>query len=858
VAKLPGLELRPREGARPVIDALEPTDLGLKQAAANLEGWAQAEAKKRQEADAKAVRPELEDLATNFGRDFETDAAKEDGTQGGFTQRQRDRFDAVARAYQDKAQALPNGQRQALLAGIDRQRIAFGQKALEVETHAAGQLAAERERARQNGVVNSGFAAYQTAFAPEAAKIDQGYDGTSPTYEQDVVAAHDAAAASALEATPEADRAALQVKLDNQRLDLMVDRRARAEKLQLAAQARQVGQTLDTLSAATVSDPNAISANLKALPGLVADLPGEIRQKVQDQSAAKLVGARIEGLINAGDPAQAVKELNAGRWDAYLDGAEKARLLGRTRGEAGQRARDLLDVMRYGGQVDGEAADAAAAASGDPGLQQEIRYRREVGWGEESALGDGFAGGGRKSFQEIASFVIDDLEGGDRVNPNDNGRGASKFGFTQAFHPDIDVTKLTKAEAVTRSRRYWNAVGGDRLAPDMALVAFDAAFNQGPDKAARWVQESGGDVGRYLALREADYRRLAKSDPAKYGDDLPGWLKRLDKVRAEAARTTAFVNVRDGMASDPIKFAVKSPALRAQIPGLPGDPGEAGWGAALKQRFAVGRQLNERYQAPLRMLTDAEAAYYKDQIERDPKAALGLAQAALAAVGPVATRSLLGEVGQQGAAGVHLHLADLYAMGSQEFAQRAETGLALKGKGVSLDKQATDDLKAAVDQDRGAFGGDSDLMLTVRGVAEAAMLADQQAGKAKPARSYLLAAVGGTVAGGRRFGGLASLNGRATILPHWLSPDYADEALEVMADSWQARGVGPVYTNGQPVPARELRRSSLQLTPSGNYVIIGPRGAALTTKAGKPFAFDWDTIRPGLRARLGANAVLAP
>ena len=455
--------------------------------------------------------------------------------------------------------------------------------------------------------------------------------------------------------------------------------------------------------------------------------------------------------------------------------------------------------------------------------------------------------------------MIDQLEGGAVTIGNDNGRGASRFGINQAAKPDLNVPNLTRGQAVARYRRYWNAVGGSTLPPGMALAAFDAAVLFGPDDANKWLGESGGDVGHFLQLETAEMHRLAKADPAKYGDDLKGWLNRVEKVRAEAVNRQAFANVEEGLSSDPIKFALGGSNRRplAAVAGMPEEMSGPAFRPFLQNRLQVGQMMAQRYRAPLRLLTNGDAAAIKDQIDRDPTAAIDFAREATAAVGPAATRSMLSEIGRQGDAGVTLHLADLSASGLDAYADKAARGLGIKRNGTELDKPSRDGIASEFEDFKTVFQGMPELRSAATLTAEAAMLADMQSGEPKSARYYVLGALGATSRNGQMFGGVARVNGMPTLLPHWLSQDRADDALDVMATDWAATGRGPVFQDGSAVPASALRNARLQLLPNGHYLLLDDRSRAFQAKGGRPFTFDWDSVRGPLRQRLGAQAIIA-
>lgn len=69
----------------------------------------------------------------------------------------------------------------------------------------------------------------------------------------------------------------------------------------------------------------------------------------------------------------------------------------------------------------------------------------------------------------------------------------TKYGISAAAYPDLDIKHLTLADAQAIYRRdYWDRIGGDGLPAALALIVFDAAVNQGVDRAARWLQLAVG------------------------------------------------------------------------------------------------------------------------------------------------------------------------------------------------------------------------------------------------------------------------------------------------------------------------------------------------------------------------------
>lgn len=139
------------------------------------------------------------------------------------------------------------------------------------------------------------------------------------------------------------------------------------------------------------------------------------------------------------------------------------------------------------------------------------------------------------TFNRADKFVAG-IEGG--YVPNDAGKGPTNFGINQFANPDINVRNLTpETAAEVRKQRYWNAIGGDSLPPNTAMVAYDAAINQGQQYAKNLLQKTGGDPTLMLYQRMQDYRDLAKQPI--YADKLKGWEARLNDLRKQISDTSA-------------------------------------------------------------------------------------------------------------------------------------------------------------------------------------------------------------------------------------------------------------------------------------------------------------------------------
>lgn len=125
---------------------------------------------------------------------------------------------------------------------------------------------------------------------------------------------------------------------------------------------------------------------------------------------------------------------------------------------------------------------------------------------------------------------------------NDAQRGRTVNGINKAANPDVDLDNLVDNPGATKTlykARYWDAIGGDKLAarnPALAMVAFDSAINHGVARTQQFLKESGGDAGRLLQLRAQKYKELAAADPKRFGQYAEGWNNRLQQL-ARAAGT---------------------------------------------------------------------------------------------------------------------------------------------------------------------------------------------------------------------------------------------------------------------------------------------------------------------------------
>ena len=97
--------------------------------------------------------------------------------------------------------------------------------------------------------------------------------------------------------------------------------------------------------------------------------------------------------------------------------------------------------------------------------------------------------GTASAFQQAFAIVVGH-EGGYVNNAADPG-GETKYGISKRAYPTVDIANLTleQAEALYK-RDYWDKLFLDTADPALALIAFDAAVNNGVGAATKWLQSA--------------------------------------------------------------------------------------------------------------------------------------------------------------------------------------------------------------------------------------------------------------------------------------------------------------------------------------------------------------------------------
>lgn len=92
----------------------------------------------------------------------------------------------------------------------------------------------------------------------------------------------------------------------------------------------------------------------------------------------------------------------------------------------------------------------------------------------------------------VQEGVFDDESDGFSNDPTDRG-GLTRFGIAQNRHPEVDVSSLTRDQAIDIYRKqYWDINRCDELRWPYGLPVFDCGVNQGTRVAARLLQRALG------------------------------------------------------------------------------------------------------------------------------------------------------------------------------------------------------------------------------------------------------------------------------------------------------------------------------------------------------------------------------
>ena len=159
-----------------------------------------------------------------------------------------------------------------------------------------------------------------------------------------------------------------------------------------------------------------------------------------------------------------------------------------------------------------------------------------------------------------AAFPILIAHEGGYVNDVRDPGGETKYGISKRAYPNEDIPNLTLDRAKELYfRDYWAKAGCDLCPPALAVVVFDAAVNNGVDRAVRLLQEGLGVTADGIIGNQTRAALAGLGDPSTalanthgariafmaglstwptYGK---GWSRRLALIPYQAALVSASV-----------------------------------------------------------------------------------------------------------------------------------------------------------------------------------------------------------------------------------------------------------------------------------------------------------------------------
>lgn len=570
--KLPTLDKAPARAARPSLQTVRPTDLGLGEVArdvaaveAEIETTRQLEEEVARTDAEETVRPLLERFQTEFDGEFAEAGAQWDGVAPGFARGQTSRLSERRTGFGDD-QPLTSVERDALERGLNRYGEGVSQRAIQYESQRRGGLAVEAAAARDGAVTGRLTGDYMSLMGARQAERDAAFDGSTDDYEAGSLADHDLVAMEILSRTPEALKPRVTQQLQAERLRVQARAmhiQVEAEKAYVVGQVRQAGDlTLNALLTA----PTMYEQAMGQLDQLVAPLPANVRPAERARLSDGYSDAYVTGLIEQGQEDQAISLLEGGTLDARLQPGTKARLL-----ERAVRKRD-------------------EPSPGDMVAQMQASLLARDNLASIEATGRGIDGADPASLAMLMSpaeaarytLQIDEARRTFAAMPGYDGMSAAEINaHVESLRPEAGTAGYAEAQERFERAATLAARTIDARQKDPAAAAMQAA----PALAAQLAGLGEGDLN---ARRRAAAGYVAGMDALQSEWGVPAHQRRV----MPADRASAFVAAYEG-APDP------GEGLR-QLAGLL-DAFEPPAGAA-------AGQIREAFGARTRLITELKAA----------------------------------------------------------------------------------------------------------------------------------------------------------------------------------------------------------------------------------------------------------
>lgn len=270
----------------------------------------------------------------------------------------------------------------------------------------------------------------------------------------------------------------------------------------------------------------------------------------------------LKGLVAAGKITKSEsKLLQAG--STRLGNIGQGSLAGATAAGITEGTRALLDPTVDEKDVIGAVALTTLMGAGIGGIVKPQRVEEIAEDIATTRLMDSV----KKQNPKEESFTYNDAfsftskqEGGFADEVGDRG-GATSFGISSKFYPKqfAEHQKILKEKGPRAARRYrkaffkgefYDKVVDKTMSPAQAKVMFDTAINSGVSTAKRLYKKAGGDVNKFLDLREEFVEKIVKNDSSQ-SKFLQGWKNRIQSLRDEVQPKSPVQNV-DPNSSEPL------------------------------------------------------------------------------------------------------------------------------------------------------------------------------------------------------------------------------------------------------------------------------------------------------------------
>lgn len=316
---------------------INPTDFGLTEAAQPL-AQAASRGLRAQMMDVRAQaaidRQAAQPYFQKYAEEAQTDAATRLGAWDGSTPGVASDLIQANRAIGKKYSAIDGlspGVQGELNHLVQAQGNEIGAHAISYEADRIGQLRAQQTADSQALQVDQSFNAANSLYQPAALALKQNWKPGDPPLEDQMGQLYDKYFGPAIAGLPEGLQPLAQHRSIGDKQGVIADAIGYSVKTANDKMLQGVSQQGDVILNTIGSNPAYYDQAVNTdLPSLVAKLPRGLQADAVREFNSRAAAARIQGLIQHGQPMQAYKELQAGTYDKIFDDKTKSALVAST------------------------------------------------------------------------------------------------------------------------------------------------------------------------------------------------------------------------------------------------------------------------------------------------------------------------------------------------------------------------------------------------------------------------------------------------------------------------------------------------------------------------------------------------